>query len=449
MVTPETKIAYLDNILLQMVDLSDHYEKAIARYDYPYVDGSDLEDMGEKGHTLKIRCYFFDNSGQQTYEDHITLLESLKQKSDFVLLHPSYGALAVKIDSIDVRQDDRLRTAEVDLALVEHGIEALAPGPANAVDAEAEGSFTQGDDEQIAVIALDMSGATTGLPDSGLDTAFALDPTKTLLQQITGITSQARAYARQIDSAIGHLEAYVSEVTQPVNSLIATLSYSASIPGRILGTLDRCVERVARLYDGINNFPARFLASVAFGMANLQTDLDSFIPADRTGAKVMILKHLSIAASRRLALETAYAYADDQIARKVQLTQASAPTFDALGNYTPRIPPDQVPMNVVELEDTLAASRALLQASVTAARSMHSLKDMALQLEQTVSGVKATAENIVAITVDGPTPLHVVCLQYGLPYTDADRIMALNPGLRDPSFTSGVLQIYSLPGGAA
>ena len=442
MSTPETKTAYLDNILLEMFDLSDHFEKSIVRYLYPYVDGADLEDLGEKDHTLKIRCLFYDNASRQTYDNHLALLKELKKKSDFVLLHPSYGALSVKVDSVDVRQDDRLRTAEVDLALVENGLAAIEPAPASAVDFEVESSFSSSEDEQEALVSPDMAG-------SGLDPMRTFVPGQPLVDQIAGVAPQARAYARQIDSALGYLSAYAIEVTQPVNSLVATINYAVSIPGRILGTVDQCVERVARLYDGINSFPARFLASVQFGLAKVSTDLDGFLPADRSGAKAMLLKHLNLAASRRLALETAYVYAADSAARASQKTQGAVQAFDTMGRFTPRVLPDVEPLNANELEDTLAASRTLMQSSITAARSMQSLKDMALQLQTSVSAVKMTAEQIVTIVVDGPTPLHVVCLQYGLPYTDAERIMALNPGLRNPTAASGTLQIYSYPGGAA
>lgn len=427
--------AYLDNIPLEMVDIADHFEKAIARYEYPYADGADLEDMGEKAHTLKIRCYFYDNAGQQTYDKHIDLLNALKKKNNFVLLHPSYGALSIKIDSIDVRQDDRLRTAEVDLALVENGLSAIEPVPAIAVDSEVEGSFAAGEEEQ-------ETEAGTDLANSGFPWWLLYSPDQPVVTQVTNVKPQARAYARQIDAALGRLDAFANEVTQPVNSLVATISYSTSIPGRILGTADRCVERVARLYDGIVKFPARFLAAVQFGLAKVQADLDSFLPTDRSGAKNMLLKHLRLAASRRLALETAYAYASDQAARRVQQGQGSAQAFDALGRFTPRTAPDVAPMNVLELEGTLAASRAMLQASVDEARSMQSLKEVALQLLNAVTHAKATAEQVVTITVDGPTPLHLICLQNGLPYTDAERIMALNPGLRNPTFAGGDLLIY-------
>ncbi len=415
----DLKISYLNNTRLEMVDVSDHFEKAIIRYEYPYADGADLEDMGEKAHTLKIRCYFFDNAGQQTYDDHITLLNELKSKNDFVLIHPTYGALAVKIDSIDVRQDDRKRCAEVDIAFVEHGIEAIGPAPTNAVDAKVEAALT------------------TNLAEITDNWLFVPKPL------------QALSFAHMIANAIGYLEAYMSDITQPINSLVSTINYATSIPGQILGTLDKCVERIARAYDGISSFPARFLASVNFGLATIQTSLDSFLLTDKSGAKILLMNQLTIASSRRLALETAYVYAADQAARLVQQSAGAVSTFDVMGNYSPSTPPDVVPMDVSDLENTLASSRTLLQSAISIDRTMYSLKDMALQLQTSVSAVKMTAEQVITIMVDGPTPLHVICLQYGLPYTDAYRIMALNPLLRNPNSTSGTLQIYSLAGGTA
>jgi prophage DNA circulation protein len=431
----ETETGSLDGIDLEMVDISDHSESSIVRYEYPYVDGADLENMGLKAGTCKIRCYFYDNEAQSTYNDHIILLNKLKGCGEHELLHPIYGVMKGMVDSVDVRKDDRQRCAEIDISFVKRGIDAIQPSVADTVDAAQEGAFSAGVTEQLAELAADLSG-------SALDLHVNLDPGKTLLQQASGISSQARAFARQIDKALAGLSAYANGVTDPLNSLTATLTYAANIPGRILGIADHCVERVARLYDGLAKFPARLHASIQFGLAKLTTDLDSMLPADRVGAKAVLLKHVAIAASRRLALETGYIYAADQDARRAQKAQGTTAPFDALGRYTPAAALDAVPMNVLELEDTLADTRALLQVSIDTARGMQSLKEMAQALTDSVSGVKLGAEQLVTVTIPSATPLHLICLQYGLPYSDAERIMALNPDLRDPSFCIGDLLIY-------
>lgn len=430
----ETQTGYLDGIELELVDLADHFESAIVRYEYPYVDGADLENLGQKAGTVKVRCYFWDNAAQSTYNDHITLLNKLKGGGDHELLHPKYGIMRGMVESVDTRHDDRLRTAEVDFSFVKQGLNAIEASSSDAVDGALEGAFSASLDQQGIELAADLA-------EVGLDIDREFDPGQGLLAQLAWSTPSARSFIRQLDAGLARLSAYADEVTQPINSLTATLSYAANLPGRILGIVDRCLERVARLHDGLARFPARFHASLAFGLAKVATDLDSLLPADRVGAKTVLMKHLQLAASRRLALETGYLYAADQDARRLQQAQPAS-VFDALGRYTPPALLDVQPMNVLELEETLATTRTLLQAGVNAARSMQTLKEMAQALVDSASRVKQGTEQVVTVQVDGATPLQVICLRYGLPYSDAARIMALNPGLRNPSFASGQFLVY-------
>ena len=434
-----TDTGYLNGIELEMVDISDHFEKSIVRYEYPYVDGADLEDMGQRASTIKTRCYFYDNAAQQTYELHKDVLNLLTILVDLEFIHPKYGLLTGKIDSIDVRHDDRKRTAEIDFSFIKRGFTQIQPVPANAVDSVMESIYATSADEQAAAIVADMAG-------SGLDVAITITDDVTLLAQVKGVTNSARAYARQIQTALNRLNTLASDVTQPLNSIVATMSYAANIPGKLLGTVDHCLERVSATYNGLINFPARFHASITFGLATIERDLNSFLPADRTGAKAMILKQVRLATARRLALDTAYVYGTDRDARRVQQNQGTINAFDTLGRYTPVKPPDIIPMNVLELESTLATTRTTLQTGITEARSMHSLRSMALELTTAVDLVKQSAERIITVDVTAPVPLHILCLRHGLTYSDAQRIMALNPALRNPSFTSGSVQIF---GGAA
>ena len=77
-----------NDIVLEMETLDDTFDKAIARYEYPFADGADLEDMGQKAHCVKVRCYFWDNAAQATYDDHIRLIELLAPKGFLEFNHP-------------------------------------------------------------------------------------------------------------------------------------------------------------------------------------------------------------------------------------------------------------------------------------------------------------------------------------------------------------------------
>ena len=52
-------------------------------------------------------------------------------------------------------------------------------------------------------------------------------------------------------------------------------------------------------------------------------------------------------------------------------------------------------------------------------------------------------EKIVPITVKSRTPLHVICMQLKLPYQYAERILAINPQIENPSYVEGVINVYS------
>lgn len=429
-----TDVGYLNGIAIEMQDISDHFEKSIVKYEYPYVDGADLEDMGQKAGTVKTRCFFYDNAGQKTYARHVDFLNLLALPTDLEFIHPKYGILKGKVETVDVRHDDRKRTAEIDFTFIKRGFDKIQALPANAVDNIVETLYGDSADEQAAVIATDMVG-------SGLNVAAALTD-ESLLSQIKGVTNSARAYARQIDQALNRLNSLATDITQPLNSIVATINYGANLPGKLLGTVDRCLDRVAATYNGLRNFPARFLSAIDFGLIKIHRDLDSFLPADRTGAKAMLLKQILIASARRVALETAYVYGSDRDARRTQQSQGSVLPFDVNGKYTPRPPLDVAPMNVSELETTLAAARNRLQAEISSARSLHTLRDMALELAAAVDQVKHGGERIVVIDVTAVVPLHLLCLRQGIPYSDADRLMCLNTALRNPTFTTGTVQIF-------
>jgi hypothetical protein len=40
-------------------------------------------------------------------------------------------------------------------------------------------------------------------------------------------------------------------------------------------------------------------------------------------------------------------------------------------------------------------------------------------------------------------PLHLVCLKYGLPYTDAERLLGVNRQIRNPNFADGEVLVYA------
>jgi len=69
------------------------------------------------------------------------------------------------------------------------------------------------------------------------------------------------------------------------------------------------------------------------------------------------------------------------------------------------------------------------------------LKTMAVALLNHVNSVRLEREKMARVVLDNPMPLHLVCLKYGLPYQDAERLIRVN-NIHAPNFTSGEVLVY-------
>jgi prophage DNA circulation protein len=428
--------AQLDGIALEIETFDDTFEKAIAKHEFPNRDGALLEDMGQKARTVNIRCYFWDHGDHQTYADHVKLVNHLGSQALSELVHPVYGSMQGMVERVTVRHDDREMMAEVDISFVENLRDTIEDVEYEDVEAATEEAFIAGQDEQQIEAAADLAGA--------LDVANYLDPALTILAQIKGATAAARELAREMDGYINLAKGMANEVTQTVDSVVAVVNYSVNLPGRVVGIVARVVESVAQGYQSIKSYPSRYMNSLGLAFQNLINKFEMFSDShSQQGekARAFFVKHLRIACGQRMALEAAYVYnADERKRQQVRRTE-QAKSFDVNGRYYGAAATEPV-LNVRELEESLAATRELLQEAFDQARGMQSLKVMARSLLEHVNTVKLERDRIITIVLDNPMPLHLVCLKYGLPYNMSDRLLSINKSIRNPSFTAGEVQIY-------
>ena len=413
----------LDGIVLQMETIEDNFEKAIARYDYPYADGADLEDMGQKAHTIRVRCYFWDDAEQQTYADHKTLLDSLATQDLLDFVHPKYGLLKGKIESIAVMHDDSIRKASLDISFVEQMRAALNVASSQSVLSAVEEAYQEGQVLQEEVLTFDLKSYIP-TADAGAITKI-LDADLGLLIQVQEFSAQTKFLVGSAEKYLALSDAMTNEMESPVNSLQAAITYSVNLPGRILGSTSGSLEIIARLFDSLWTSPSQFIGKLNDAFTDLE---DSYIDlaesAAGEAASDVMAKHLTIACAQRLALEAAAIYADDEQAFKD-------------GNTDFQV------MNINELESTLAIVRTRLEAAVEVARDIESLKTMAAALLTQVNSVRLEREKMIAVVLDNPMPLHLVCLRYGLPYTDAERLVKVNKNIQNPNFADGEVFVYA------
>lgn len=388
--------------------------------------------MGEKAHIMKLRTYWIDDAERLGYEDHPLLISAFQDKSLIDFEHPTYGLMQVKIQALAIRRDDGERCAEIDVTLIEQMRVPLDIQLLPNIRSSAQEIFTAGQEQQKQKLAEDIKSKLQA-KDAGMLTKI-MEEGKTLLSQAQEYSDKARALAGSVDGYIATATGFVNQIDNPTNTLQFMLDYGLQLPGLVLGPIARSVGKLAQLYNSTRNFPTQFLDNFQSGLDDIQAAFHEFgekenggyAPSAESEAAAEVMQtHLQIACAQAFALELAYIYDDDVRAASGDLELA-----------------DVQVMNIRELEKSLAMAREMLDEAITNAREITALKDLSLSLLKHVNQIRLERERMITVQIDNPMPLHLVCLKYGLPYTDAERIHRVNK-IRNPNFTSGEVLVYA------
>lgn len=425
--------AYINGIRLACETIGEEFPKALTAKEIPFRDRAQLQDMGAKAVTVRLRCFFYG----QRYAQHRELVDLLRGRRSHELDHPEFGLMQGGIKNISVRRDDREQTAEVDIEFVE-GDPEVAPSYVPAVDTGAQDLYEQG----LGDSRDDFAKAT----ENALGAAAAdvleqeLDPDQGILDQLTGLTRKVREYVKGIDAAVRTYESTLNDIAIPANALIATIEFGLNLPGRVIGAAARCAHRYSLLYETSKTAPSRFVQSIADGI----TRLDDILWPITTGlgdAAAHARAAFKTAAALEASVQLGGIFADDQDSRRLQQRAEQQYAFDPAGRYTP--PPAAGPvMSVTQIEQSLSVVRTMIADAVALSRQNGSLKKVGQLLLSHATQIKLQSEKIVSVRLDNPTPLHLVCLQSGLSYPAAERIMAIN-AIPAPNFIQGDIDIYA------
>jgi len=413
----------IDDLPLDLETVDDGLEKAIAQHDYPYVDGADTEDLGVKARTFRVKCWFLN----ERYFTHFAFLDHIKGRDLFEFVHPEIGPVNCRIKSVNVRRDDRIETAEIDLDLIEHGLAATTytARPQPAAGGQVAEAFVAAQPE-IADSVNEVAAETLGNDKAILEKT--LNPLETIAEQAAGIKGMAREYLKSLDTLSDTLNNWTADIDNAASSVLATIDYPQTVAGRVTGALAKAMERSARARDYLLSAPARFMASLQTDLARISYAAGQLFP----GAAMA-------AASHRLSLEGAAILDADNQARAVA-ARVIGPAFDNLGRLIGAESDENPPMATGDFETCLAIAREAIQAAIDAGgRDMETLKVMAAAL--LAAGSDPDRESPRTIEINGPLPLHLVCLMYGLPIARAEQLVAMNPSLEHPSFAMGEVKI--------
>jgi prophage DNA circulation protein len=424
--------AKLDGFTLEIETIRDTVEKSIHEHEFPYRDGSLLEDMGAKAREISFRCYFYGPS----YNDHFRFYDHVCKTSDalYELEHPTYGLVLGKIRNVTIERNDLVDTALIDIDFIEElqGSFEIFPPPVNIIQNLAEEAFELGQIQQMAEVAADFVDVVGSEAQSIL--GAVLNPASSLVNSFVNVSISCRAVLNTIDDAMDTAENILSSVTIPVNEMVSIVEYPSTLPGRIVSSLASIAARYAESIENLAGSPEQYISNLA---AALESCIGKFSNDD-----FPMQKHMTIACAQILALKTAIRYSEDEECRSILRQIEKTPEFDLGGKYL-FLPESPQVMNSLQLEKTLAAVRSSLQDAITVGRSITALKDMAKQLLDHVRIVKLESENIIVRTIFSEMPLHLICLREGLSYEFAERIYRINTGIKNPSFIIGEINVYA------
>ncbi len=385
--------ATLGGIPLQCQTIEDGFEKAISKAEMPYTNGADTDDLGLKARTMTVRCYFYDDN----YSNHQLLIDLSKTFDLLEFVHPVYGLIKVRIEKMVIRHDDQIRAAEIEISLIEDGSPQAKIKPWEDI----KGKIEQHNEDSVA------------------------EQKQSVLSKILALGTKGEAYC---ETAISKFGALMTNVANPANTLASLVDYGTDLPGRFVQAAALAVERYAIAYETLRDAPAAYHAQLAAALGELNAQFDKF------GAQV------DAASAARLALEAAGFYSADEQLRQNNNTAEKVSGFDINGNRTSVSTPD--PLNSIEIETILALTNTAVQRALEGDRGNIALKLMSTDLYNAAVRLKQSGENVTTVRIDNPTPLHLICLRYGLPYNAAPRVLALNPQIKDPNRVSGEILMY-------
>ncbi|WP_246797761.1 DNA circularization protein [Burkholderia perseverans] len=403
----------------------DPIERNVARYAYPYVDGEDIEDLGQKARETSLTAIFFGDD----YEDRLKkFLNALSQPGAGELVHPVFGSMpAMQFIGGHVAHN----ADDVDACTVE-----LRFAKANPGNPFFTGTLTSQRPDATAQTAQTAQSASTSMFSNAIS---ALKTAKTSLRQLNAI--------RDIFSeTIGPLKNLVTGFQSTVLDYI-------NFPGALAGDLVGLVSGVAdfRSFDPglvMSDWNSLFdqmdaIVKLPVGAASGDpvtipgTPNTPAAPAGGSGSTNGTgtpPSSAQIADPANVAIVTALTSA-------VVATTLASVASDVLANEidTPTLTPD-------DIETISNDVRSSLQGAIDDARAtepladyrdaVEALKDTALAVQQLAAAVIDQLPPIVSRTVDAPCNLTLLAFRWYDDYTRASELMRLNPGIRNPNFVN-------------
>lgn len=408
--------ASFKGVIFPVISTDDDIERSFVLHEYPYVDGSSVEDTGRSGKRTQMLAVFYGDD----YEIQLqTLLNVLDQPGSGTLVHPIFGPMQAQFVRAHIpHKGNEPDQTYVPLDFIEDNLRAplfsrvLPVQKAEKINAAADNA---------------LAAARAGV---GVDIKNALNLPALLRSKLSadmlGVMGKMQDYTSQLVEARGWLSSglyyldnplafaddvasgMVSRVTALYSSLDLQSGYSGSSAGAgydrgSLGTVWRA--------------PVANLQQPFFTVADTPTQ-PSALTSDASAVQPFLVTHVTVQQS-------------------VAIAGAAAQLFSAAAD-TPVLTP-------ADIETVAADARTALNTAIALVRLIYPdilrsrpitepLKDIALAVTDTAEALIRAKPPLRDRVVDSAGNLQLIAhLWYG-DYHRADELLRLNPQVRNPNF---------------
>lgn len=416
----ETFPAQMDDYLINILDISNTNSMALHKHEFILTDGAVIENMGRHAQEIKFRTYWFGSNiesytyASPTYANHFLFLASIEDSTVVhTLQHPKYGEIKGYIESYTVINDDTQLYATIDIQFVEDGLQNQNNLVTNALNL----SSLQVDmlNDQLVKIGSEIqaNGFTTLLGQT-------VDFSQKMNTQFTNLTTPCRNFLKECDTVVGQMDKFLSNITQPLVTVDSLVSYASDVPSRILSSMNQAANRIVGSLSHLSNLPVQFLNNMIVQTMNLKNTI--------TGVHASFFQaHLLTVCAGSIAVQTGILMEADNNSRQSSLKLETTKTFDVSGN---RVNSVTIPvlLSQEQVDAMIFSVRDFIQINIIDVdRDQQQLKNMVSLLTGYINNTTLKKQQQVKMTVSN-IPIHLLCMQLGIPYNGANRIYALNPG---------------------
>ncbi|WP_028535613.1 DNA circularization protein [Paludibacterium yongneupense] len=435
------QIATFRGVTFDCQRTKDATKRDVAEHEYPYLDGTDTEDLGRKGRRIDLTAVFWGD----TYEIQLKAFQAvLDQAGPAELIHPVYGSIPkTQLLDYEVLHDaDNPDHCTVEL----HFLEKSASNP----------FFVQQLPAQKAAAISSLTGTIRSNGIAALGTALtALKAASGNMQQLNGLrsvmTSTLGAINRQVQGITGttldmiqYPQSFASSVINSLSGIADLRSFDVGVITSDWKSLSGQLASVVKLPGNINSGTAVVQSSggqVAVGAASnnipaptttsggttatTQANLDSALATGSASVPVN-------APASAVAPVTAFI----QLAAAAQLADTASSILQDEAD-DPTLTPDEIGQIVGDTRTAIQSAIDLHRQVFTLETSRpiaENLKDTALAIQDAAIAVIEQQPQLVQRAVTMPGNLHLTAFRWYGDYTRADELARLNPNITNPNF---------------